>query len=528
MFQKQESNNEKQYPLYILGARVDDVSLRQALERVEKELVQAANLNQRADPHPYEEGTQVNPPPYEGVAGGVAYITTPNPEICLYALKDEHYRRDILDKAFLAIPDGFGLKIAAWIFGERLRNRVTGVDFTEALMEQAAQTSARVFLFGGEEWVAKKCKKALEEKYRRLQIVGVMSGEIFNFQFSIFNKFSNDQSSFPHYEGGVGGVLLGKTQNQELVQVSNLNQRGKITNHQLPIINKIQNQNDQIIKIINASKPDIILVALGAPLQEYWIAENLAKLPSVKLAVGVGGTFDFISGKVRRAPRIMRAAGLEWFWRLIIQPRRLPRIFNATLKFLFTVLLWKVRMSFKYRRNVVGLIVRNNGGCSSVVECLLPKQKIAGSSPVTRSRTPLLTKEWAGEVLLVERADELGHWQLPQGGIDKGETPRDAICREMKEELGIDTLKIIKHIPRFYQYLWPKVDQLRRGYRGQKQDLFVCEFTGEDSGIHLDGREHRNFQWTPFKELAQTVHEIRKEQVKKAMELYCRHISKTI
>jgi len=85
------------------------------------------------------------------------------------------------------------------------------------------------------------------------------------------------------------------------------------------------------------------LVALGAPRQEKWIAENLAKVPSVKVAIGVGGAFDFLSGKIRRAPVFMQKMGLEWFWRLMQEPKRLPRIFNAVIVFLWLVLREKIK-----------------------------------------------------------------------------------------------------------------------------------------------------------------------------------------
>jgi N-acetylglucosaminyldiphosphoundecaprenol N-acetyl-beta-D-mannosaminyltransferase len=77
----------------------------------------------------------------------------------------------------------------------------------------------------------------------------------------------------------------------------------------------------------------LLFVAFGAPKQEKWIAENLKKMPSVKLAMGVGGAFDFIAGRVRRAPKILRQIGLEWFWRFIQQPWRVKRIFNAVIVF---------------------------------------------------------------------------------------------------------------------------------------------------------------------------------------------------
>lgn len=91
---------------------------------------------------------------------------------------------------------------------------------------------------------------------------------------------------------------------------------------------------DGIVEHIRAAGPDILFVAFGHPKQEKWIHEHLAKLPSVKIAMGVGGAFDMLSGKTPRAPRFLRAAGLEWLWRLIIEPRRIRRIWKATVRFL--------------------------------------------------------------------------------------------------------------------------------------------------------------------------------------------------
>ena len=84
--------------------------------------------------------------------------------------------------------------------------------------------------------------------------------------------------------------------------------------------------------------PDILLVGFGAPRQDLWINENLDRLPSVKIGAGVGGTFDFMAKSVKRAPKIVRSLGLEWFWRLILQPWRIKRIFRATVFFFFLVI----------------------------------------------------------------------------------------------------------------------------------------------------------------------------------------------
>jgi len=95
--------------------------------------------------------------------------------------------------------------------------------------------------------------------------------------------------------------------------------------------------------IADIIQPDCIFVALGAPRQEEWIRDNISKYPTVKIAMGVGGSFDFISGRVRRAPIIFRNIGIEWLWRLAVQPWRARRIFNAVIFFPLTVLREKAK-----------------------------------------------------------------------------------------------------------------------------------------------------------------------------------------
>ena len=89
---------------------------------------------------------------------------------------------------------------------------------------------------------------------------------------------------------------------------------------------------------IDDSKADFLFVAYGAPKQEIWISRNLKKLETVKVAVGVGGAFDFVAGKRKRAPKWMQKIGLEWLYRLLQQPTRIKRIYNATIKFSIKVL----------------------------------------------------------------------------------------------------------------------------------------------------------------------------------------------
>lgn len=100
----------------------------------------------------------------------------------------------------------------------------------------------------------------------------------------------------------------------------------------------IEEINDLEFAQYSTERPSVLFVALGAPKQEKWIACNLKKNPSINLAMGVGGAFDFISGRVSRAPKFLRYVGMEWAWRLSVQPWRARRIFNAVIKFPWLVI----------------------------------------------------------------------------------------------------------------------------------------------------------------------------------------------
>lgn len=97
--------------------------------------------------------------------------------------------------------------------------------------------------------------------------------------------------------------------------------------------------------------PEIVLVGFGAPRQDIWIAKNLIQIPSAKIAAGVGGTFDFMSGKIKRAPKFMQSLGLEWLWRLLLQPTRFLRINRAIIVFPYLVYRDKIKNNKKYGKN---------------------------------------------------------------------------------------------------------------------------------------------------------------------------------
>lgn len=371
-------------------------------------------------------------------SSGQYYITTPNPEIVLKAQKDDDFQ-DILNYADLAIADGFGLVLASILFfgwKKRIKQRIRGVDLVQWLCASKQNSGEKLFLLGGKDAVAKLAADKLKYKYSNFKIVGYESGP-------------------------------------------KINREGKPANKDEELIN------NKIIKKINETGPQILLVAFGAPKQEKWIYNYLDQIPSVKVAIGVGGTFDFISGKIKRAPKALQNLGLEWLWRLIQEPKRLKRIFNATFVFLGKSLSWKFRRKFFYRPNVCAFIYKQH------------------------------------KIFLAERIDDPGHWQMPQGGVRKGEKRETAIIRELKEELGTDKFEIKKIIPNVHQYCWSKELMANRKsfypYKGQKQTLCILEFLGNDGDINLERKEFINFQWVDKNNFIKTLHPYRRTIGQKAL-----------
>lgn len=222
------------------------------------------------------------------------YIATPNPEILVYAHKHEHFR-EVLNNAKIALTDGVGLLWAARILGKPLKERFTGVDFIEMVCKRSAIKPITMGFLGGRQNVALKTAECLMEKYPSLKVVFVAEEW-----------------------GEEGFVNAGSSKLQFKVQ--NYDKYSKIQN--TPI--------------------DILFVAFGFPKQEEWMATHNGKLP-VKVMVGVGGAFDYLSGTVRRAPSVVRSIGLEWLFRLIRQPWRVRRQL-ALFNFIILVLKERFRL----------------------------------------------------------------------------------------------------------------------------------------------------------------------------------------
>lgn len=209
-------------------------------------------------------------------AGGVHQICTVNPEFVIEAGRNPEFAA-VLARASLCTPDGVGLLLAARYVGQPLRGRVTGVELTRRLARLAAARGYRLFLLGAAPGVAEAAAQVLTREAPGLLLAGCYAG-------------SPALRHEPFLE-----------------------------------------------QVIRAARPDILLVAYGHPRQDLWIARNQGRL-GVPIAVGVGGTFDYLAGTVPRAPRWLRRLGLEWLHRLAHQPQRLPRIVDAVPRFVWQVL----------------------------------------------------------------------------------------------------------------------------------------------------------------------------------------------
>jgi len=226
----------------ILGIRIDNFSVREIKEKISNFL---------------ESGR------------GKGFAVTLNPEIVLKAYRDEKYRK-ILNCADLNICDGFGLRLAGFLNGKKLKARFTGVDTVDFLLEKAQKRNFQVLVIATKKSFStpEEIGQAIRGKYPKLKVET--------------KYFSPSQDFFKN------GII---------------------------------------------EKAEIVFVNFGAPDQEKFIFENRGKFPSAKILIGVGGTFDFLTGKIKRAPLFLRKLGLEWLWRLIMEPKRFKRIWNAVVIF---------------------------------------------------------------------------------------------------------------------------------------------------------------------------------------------------
>ena len=211
--------------------------------------------------------------------GGLHMVFTPNAEMIMIAQKDAELK-NILSQADMLTADGAGVVLASRILKRSVPEKVSGIDLVKEIFRVYGTRGIRCFLLGAKPGVAETAAANISRDYPGVVIAGCHDG-----------YFTEDM-------------------------------------------------NEKIVNEINASKPDLLLVALGAPKQEKWIFEHRKKL-DVKVCIGVGGTIDVLAGKVALAPDFFRRNGLEWLYRLIREPRRAVRMLNLP-KFMLRVLRAKI------------------------------------------------------------------------------------------------------------------------------------------------------------------------------------------
>lgn len=196
-------------------------------------------------------------------------VITANPEFVMEARKNNPFKK-LINDAELVVADGIGIVIASRIMRKALPERVAGCDLMFELFDHIKDTNYTAYFLGGAVGVTDIAKAKMERKYEGLKIIGTSNG-----------YFDKEQEKI-------------------------------------------------IVEEIKTLKPDILLVGLGFPRQELWIDKYKNEL-GVKILVGVGGSFDVMAEKVQRAPESFRNLGLEWFYRLLKEPKRIGRMMQLPL-----------------------------------------------------------------------------------------------------------------------------------------------------------------------------------------------------
>lgn len=198
-------------------------------------------------------------------------IVTANPETFVMALEDENLYNVLLDSKVDLVADGIGLVKMSNRYKNKLKERIPGIEITEYLLSECNRLKKSVYFYGAKESVLIKLIHVIKINYPDLQILGYKNGYDYN-------------------------------RDQTFLEIAKL-------------------------------KPDLCLVALGIPYQEKLIYKNIEKIQK-GVFVGVGGTFDVLSGEKKRAPKIFLKLNLEWLYRIVVEPKRLKRFYKCNVKFI--------------------------------------------------------------------------------------------------------------------------------------------------------------------------------------------------
>ena len=222
-----------------------------------------------------------------------AYVVTPNVDHVVKIERDPKFLR-VYQQASLVVADGMPLLWAAKLLGTPIKEKISGSDIFPELCKLAADHQYKVFFLGGQEGVAEKAKNALLLKYPDLEVVGVYSPP-FNFE-------------------------------------------------------KDEKENQRILDMINAARPQFLFVGLGAPKQEKWLYKHINHL-HINVGFAVGASFDFVAGTKIRAPKLVQKIGMEWFWRMMQEPRRMFKRYIIDDSYFAYILFrqWKQRKDNRHK-----------------------------------------------------------------------------------------------------------------------------------------------------------------------------------
>lgn len=202
------------------------------------------------------------------------FIITVNPETLMLSEKDNELKEILDSKEFSFVPDGIAVIKAARKVGISISERITGIDIAEYLLKLANKNKYSIYLYGAKEEVIESLISKIKKEYNNINIMGYSNGYVKN--------------------------------------------------------------KDKVMEEILKLKPDICMVALGIPHQEKIIYKYINKFKK-GIFIGVGGSFDVLSGYKKRAPKIFIKLNIEWLYRIIKEPKRLKRFWNNNIKFLFKI-----------------------------------------------------------------------------------------------------------------------------------------------------------------------------------------------
>lgn len=199
------------------------------------------------------------------------FIVTANPEAFIYGQREKDFGSILLDEETTVVADGIGIVKGAKKIGTHIAERIPGIEIAEKLLEYGNEFSKSVFFLGAKPEVIDALRLLVENKYPDLKILGAVNGYVAD--------------------------------------------------------------KDKVFEEIKKAKPDIVMVALGIPAQERLIYKHLSSFEK-GIFIGVGGSFDVLSGTKQRAPEFFIDHNLEWLYRIVKEPSRIKRFYNNNIKFI--------------------------------------------------------------------------------------------------------------------------------------------------------------------------------------------------